>query len=266
MPLFNTNVIIIDLRLYTIGLIALVVLSPILLPILNRIFINMWEPNKIFRKKSKTFVKRKYIPFNETKFKIADPTFNKIEFQSKVFNIYQTIQTAWMNFDYNTIRKYTTDEMYNMYKSLGKNLKKKRKTNITKDFALKYFNISGMEITKDNVSLTVFVKMECYNYVINQKGKVVRGNKNKKILQHLRMTFIKGINKEKNKCPNCGAPLPNINSSTCQYCGSVIYNENHDWILSEKLVLSQKSVQKKNMDQLMLSIMKNKNTKNARNN
>ena len=80
------------------------------------------------------------------------------------------------------------------------------------------------------------------------------------------MTFIKGINKEKNKCPNCGAPLPNINSSTCQYCYSVIYNENHDWILSEKLVLSQKSVQKKNMDQLMLSIMKNKNTKNARNN
>ena len=53
-----------------------------------------------------------------------------------------------MNFDYNTIRKYTTDEIYNMYKSLGQNLQKKKRKNITKDFSLKYFNISGMEIKK----------------------------------------------------------------------------------------------------------------------
>ena len=88
----NFNIlVVIDLRLYTVGLIAIVVLLPIISPILNRIFLNMWEPNKIFRKKSKTFVKRKYIPFNEKEILKVDKTFNKIEFQTKVFNIYQII-------------------------------------------------------------------------------------------------------------------------------------------------------------------------------
>ena len=75
----NFNIlVVIDLRLYTVGLIAIVVLLPIISPILNRIFLNMWEPNKIFRKKSKTFVKRKYIPFNEKEILKVDKTFNKI--------------------------------------------------------------------------------------------------------------------------------------------------------------------------------------------
>ena len=259
----NFNIlVVIDLRLYTVGLIAIVVLLPIISPILNRIFLNMWEPNKIFRKKSKTFVKRKYIPFNEKEILKVDKTFNKIEFQSKVFNIYQIIQTAWMNFDYNTIRKYTTDEIYNMYKSLGQNLQKKKRKNITKDFTLKYFNISSMEIKKDIISLTVFVKIEEFNYIINHKEKVVSGNKRKKVLRNLRMTFIKTKNQNNNKCPNCGAPLPNINSNTCMYCNSIVYGENHDWILSEKLVVSQKYKQKKSTDQLFLSLMKKHHTKN----
>ena len=167
-----------------------------------------------------------------------------------------------MNFDYNTIRKYTTDEIYNMYKSLGQNLQKKKRKNITKDFSLKYFNISGMEIKKDIISLTVFVKIEEFNYIINHKEKVVSGNKRKKVIRNLRMTFIKTKNQNNNKCPNCGAPLPNINSNTCMYCNSIVYGENHDWILSEKLVVSQKYKQKKSTDQLFLSLMKKHHTKN----
>lgn len=65
----NFNIlVVIDLRLYTVGLIAIVVLLPIISPILNRIFLNMWEPNKIFRKKSKTFVKENISHLMKKKF------------------------------------------------------------------------------------------------------------------------------------------------------------------------------------------------------
>ena len=42
------------------------------------------------------------------------------------------------------------------------------------------------------------------------------------------------------KCPNCGAPLENVNSSKCPYCDSTIIGENYDWILAKKQVLSQR--------------------------
>ena len=45
----------------------------------------------------------------------VDSSFDKVKFNTEAFNLYKELQTAWMNFDYDTIRELVSDEMYNMY-------------------------------------------------------------------------------------------------------------------------------------------------------
>lgn len=239
---FNLNVIIIDFGLYTTVIIVILVLFPLMLPFLKKLFLKIWEPKDIYRKKHSSIplVLRKDIEFNQEEFQKAMPNFSIIKFQQQSFDIYTKIKTAWTNFDYDTLRDYATDELYNIYKTKLNTLKHKKRINVIKDISLEYFNIVGMEIKQDHVALTVFMKIECYNYIIGTKGKVIRGSSKRKLIQGTRLTFIKGINQNQNKCPNCGAPLENVNSATCLYCNSTVINENHDWILSEELITSQK--------------------------
>ncbi len=179
-------------------------------------------------------------PYDINKLKEILPNFTEEEFKQEAYDIYQKIQIAWMNFDYDNMRKSVTDEMYNMYKSQLTTLSVKKQTNVMKDFNLLGFNIKGMEIKDNIVSLTVIMQVECYDYIVDKNNKVVRGTDKRKVIYNYAMTFNKGISEKPNKCPNCNAPLENVNSSKCPYCDSVIISENYDWVLAKKQVLSQR--------------------------
>lgn len=179
-------------------------------------------------------------PYDPEKLKEYLPDFDPIEFKNQTYEIYKKIQESWMNFDYESMRKCVTDEMFNMYKSQLTTLSVKKQTNIMKDFNLLSFNIVGMEVKDNILSLTVTMGIECYDYITDKNNKVVRGTDKRKVIYNYAMTFNKGISNKPNKCPNCGAPLENVNSSVCPYCDSTIIGENYDWILAKKQVLSQR--------------------------
>lgn len=168
------------------------------------------------------------------------PDFNYNQFKSQVFEIYKQIQVSWMNFDYDTLRKFTTDELYNTYHSelIALNLKKQR--NIMKDFEMVNFKITDIEHNENSVSLKVRTTIRCYDYVVDAQNKVVRGSEHTKLLYDYEMTFTKGLGTKNNKCPNCNAPLENVQSSVCPYCDSTIISDNHDWILSKKQMIQQR--------------------------
>ena len=65
-------------------------------------------------------------PYDPNKLKEILPDFDENEFRQKAYDIYQKVQVAWMNFDYDSMRKYVTDEMFNMYKSQLTTLKVKK--------------------------------------------------------------------------------------------------------------------------------------------
>ena len=179
-------------------------------------------------------------PYDPEKLKEYLPDFDPFEFKNQTYETYKKIQVAWMNFDYDSMRQCVTDEMFNMYKSQLTTLSVKKQTNIMKDFNLLSFNIVGMEIKDNTISLTVTMGVECYDYITDKNNKVVRGTDKRKVIYNYAMTFNKGISDKPNKCPNCGAPLDNVNSSVCPYCDSTIIGENYDWILAKKQVLSQR--------------------------
>lgn len=186
-----------------------------------------------------TTVLKNVPPYDPIKFKKFVPDFNEEEFKNQAFEIYKKIQIAWMNFDNDSIKESVTDEMYNMYKSQLTTLKVKKQTNVMKDFELLNIKIFGMEVKENIASLTVIMKVSCFDYITDKDGKTVRGNDKRKVTYTYAMTFNKGMSKKPNKCPNCNAPLENVNSSTCPYCDSKVINENYDWVLAKKQVLSQ---------------------------
>ena len=179
------------------------------------------------------------VPYDMDKIKEALPDFNKEEFRMQTFSIYKNIQEAWMNFDYETLRKYTTDALYNLYHSqlIAFNVKKQK--NMMKDFELKAFEVVDMERVENTIAFRVRMTVECKDYVVSKDNKVVRGTDKNTMGYHYEMTFVKGMDTKVNKCPNCNAPLENVNSSVCPYCDSVIISSNYDWVLAKKQMISQ---------------------------
>ena len=184
-------------------------------------------------------------PYDKDKLQKFLPEFDEEEFRKEAYELYKTIQTSWMNFDNETLKKCVTDELYNTYSAQLSTLKVKKQTNIMKDFKLLNSNIIGMEIKEKVVALTLKMKVECYDYVVDKEGKTLRGNDKQKVIYEYAMTFNKGISDKPNKCPNCNAPLENVNSSKCPYCDSNIINDSYDWVLAKKQVLSQTINKKK---------------------
>ena len=85
-----------------------------------------------------------------------------------------------MNFDEDTIRRLTTDEMYNMYLMQLDTLKVKNQKNLMYD--IKYLGSNIKERYEENGQETIVMNMNvsCYDFIIDTKtNKVVRGSASK---------------------------------------------------------------------------------------
>ena len=154
------------------------------------------------------------------------------EFLVDRYNDYLDVQNAWMEFDYDSLRKRLTDELYNQYEMQLDTLKIKNQKNVMKEFVLKDSAITNIEEDNNKLTLTMEMIVEFYDY-ITENDKVVRGNSERKITQHYEMTFV--CSKKFSKvCPNCGAKLENAASNKCEFCGSIVTELSDEWVLSKK--------------------------------
>ena len=163
-------------------------------------------------------------------------------FEIEAFNLYKQIQFAWMNFDEETIRKCTTDEMYNMYLMQMDTLKVKNQKNIMYD--IKYIGSSIKNRYEENGQETIVMNMQvsCYDFIIDTKtNQVVRGSSSKINTYSYELTFVRTKeNKELDICPRCGAPVEGNNSGVCEYCKSTLVSNNYTLVMSKKEMLAQK--------------------------
>ena len=162
------------------------------------------------------------------------------EILTKAYNIYKDVQIAWMNFDYNTLRKNLSDELFNTYKMQLEALKLKKQKNIMRSFSKKDMKIVSINETNGLITLEIELKVSQRDFVVNEKNKCIKGRRFKKIFMYYLLTFT--MTKEKNslKCPNCGSPISNSASNICSYCGSVIVTRNHELVMTKKRAKHQR--------------------------
>ena len=107
------------------------------------------------------------------------------------------------------------------------------------DFALMSNYIDSFSESETEYTIKTRLMVKFYDYVVDNEGKVLRGNKKHRLIMNYELTWIKSKSSKFNKCPNCNAPLDNVNSSTCPYCNSTIVSSSHDFILAKKQTISQ---------------------------
>lgn len=173
----------------------------------------------------------------------ADPSITKDDFKQMAFNIYKDIQTAWMNFDRDTIRNLTTDELYNMYSAQLDTLELKNQQNIMKNIEYVDAKIIAAEVVEGVITIKVYMNVLCLDYVINKKtNKTVRGSDTTRLDIEYVLTFVKSKDNHKKveKCPNCGAPVTINSSNECEYCGSTLVKDAASYVLSKKECVGQR--------------------------
>ena len=157
----------------------------------------------------------------------------------KAYQIYENVQVAWMNFDYDTLRDNLSDELYNVYRVQLESLSLKNKKNIMKGFKKKGIYIIGLKEEKGIYTIDIALDVFQKDYVVNidKPKKAIRGNKYKHgVLYNITYTMSK---KKSSSCPNCGAKLKNRASEICESCGAVVTSNNHDLVMIKKKVLLQ---------------------------
>ncbi len=182
----------------------------------------------------------KYTSYSIDKIKQIIPDFNEKEFLEKSYKIYLDTQNAWMDFDYKTLEKILTNELYNSYHSQLKALSIKKQKNIMKDFNLINNKIIDFNYTNSLLTIQTLLTVSFYDYVVDSNENTLRGNDKKKVVMTYKLTFTKTVSQNDNKCPNCNAPLKNNATNVCEYCKSVIISNSHDWILSKKESMNQR--------------------------
>lgn len=176
--------------------------------------------------------------------KKIDPTLDIEEFKKYVYDSFVAVQEAWMDFDYEKLRNYLTDELYNMYVMDLEILKQKNQKNIMKEFQKNTIRITSINKTNDIETINTSLLISFKDYVVDENNNVVRGNKNTVYENEYILTYVKKGTTSINKCPKCGAEIEDKASTKCLYCRSTILPNNYNFVLSKKTKISQNIVRR----------------------
>ena len=180
--------------------------------------------DSIFKKKKKN----KGLPLTAENRKILD----------ECYEIFINVQNAWMNFDYDSLRKETTDNLYNTYYNQLQSLVLKGQKNVMSDFELVEYEL--IKLSKKNSITTVKMELEVkfYDYIVDSSNKVVRGKKRKKVHMLYDLTYV--YNEEAiEECPNCNAKISK-EDNICSYCKTTIPSIRGKMKLSTKKCIRQR--------------------------
>ena len=168
-----------------------------------------------------------------------DSSINVEEIKKNTFDLYKNVQIAWMEFDYDKLREYLSDELYNNYKMQLETLKLKNGKNIMENITFHSADITDIRKTENLETITVMLTISMKDYVVDKNNAVIRGNKFATTTITYLITLERSLQKEVTTCPNCGANLENNASTTCPYCDSVIVKNTSKFIMTKKENIKQ---------------------------
>ena len=198
----------------------------------------------VFISKKKPEVKRRtYRIWYIDEVKKVIPNINKKEFFDMASGMYVKLQEAWMNFDYETIRSLTTDDLYNSYKTMLESLERKNQKNIIEN--IKIYSCIFTSVKNENGKYSIDAKFDITltDYIVNKGFTTIARGQNTKINIECVVTYVSTQKKSENKCPACGAPISKKNQSDkCKFCGNTIVKDKYSWLIAKKKVTKQKTI------------------------
>jgi len=176
------------------------------------------------------------------KIKIIDELFDKDKFNEETMQLFLKMQHAWTKRDWETIREFETDELFEQHKMQIEGYIKNGTINVLDNIDVHYSKIYSFKQKGDKEIIIAVVKATMSDYIINEStNSVLMGNKEQikekfYKLEFIRKTGVKtkpeGMCLNNINCPNCGAPIKINTVGECEYCGSTIINGDFGWVLN----------------------------------
>ena len=173
----------------------------------------------------------------------VDPAFSADKFIGFAREVFMKIQEAWTAKDWKPIRPFESEALFNQHKQQLDEYIRLGKTNVVEKIAIKHCSLHAFRQDGDKEVLTVWLNAVMRDYVIDDATKkVLESDPNRDWYMRYEMVFNRkaGLKTDPGKkgntitnCPNCGAPTEITSSGQCAYCGSVITNGEHDWVLTD---------------------------------
>lgn len=177
------------------------------------------------------------------KIRAIDPNFSSDKFIGYAREVFMKIQEAWTTKDWRPIRPFESETLFNQHKQQLDEYIRSGKTNVVEKIGIKHCSLHSFQEDGDKEVLTVWLNAVMRDYVIDDETKkVLESDPNRDWYMKYEMVFNRkaGLKTDPSKkgnsitnCPNCGAPTEITSSGQCAYCGSVITNGEHDWVLTD---------------------------------
>lgn len=174
--------------------------------------------------------------------KKIDPNFSEEKMLAWAKDLYVKLQNAWTERDWEPMRPFETESLFEQHKSQLQGYIDTNRINIVDRIAVNYATLYKFRQEGDRDILEIALKATKKDYIIDATTKeVLEGNKEQDRISVYKMTFERktgvltpeGTGKVKTtNCPNCGAPTEITSAGKCPYCGSVITTGNNTWVLS----------------------------------
>lgn len=166
------------------------------------------------------------------------PGFSWGEFQARARLIFDELQAAWSEQNWERARPHETDNLFQMHQYWINAYKRQRLRNVLDKYQVTA--LQPVKIKEDQFynAITLRIGAQGYDYTVDASGRVVSGSQNKLRYWSEYWTFIRSRNAKPAaaradlNCPNCGAPLKVNNSGVCEFCGGKITSGDFDWVLS----------------------------------
>ena len=172
-----------------------------------------------------------------------DPTFSSDKFIGFAREVFMTIQAAWTAKDWKPIRPFENENLFNTHKQQLDEYIRMGRTNVIEKIGIKHCSLQSFQQDGEKEVLTVRLNAVMRDYVIEDATKkVLESDPNRDWYMKYVMVFNRkaGVKTDPSRkgnavtnCPNCGAPTEITSSGQCPYCGSVVTNGEHDWVLTD---------------------------------
>lgn len=176
------------------------------------------------------------------KIQAVDEFFNEDKFLAWAKNLFVKLQNAWTERNWEEIRTFETEELFEQHSIQLKQYIDKKQINVMDRIAVNYAKLYSFSQDNDKDTLKILLNSSMIDYIKDEvTGNILMGDTQTRRTKTYLMTFIrkKGLKTQEStsdvktsNCPNCGAPTKVTSSGKCEYCGSIITKGNHDWVLS----------------------------------
>lgn len=178
-----------------------------------------------------------YIGDSDLEIKQFFPNLTERELIDLLYDKFVKIQVAWMNFDYESLKKLCSNELYYSYQSDLEVLKSNHGQNIMNGFEILAGNINGIKKDGDYLIINMYLHASFYDYVIDTNDQhIEKGDNQKKLHNQYHLEFIVNVHTQNSECPSCGAAIDS-DDGECPYCHTVIDRTYSDFVLNRKTKL-----------------------------